>query len=254
MASNHVARVTAGGLTNAHVAHSLYGYCTTAAATVEKAVSLYSDGTTAGGTWNAADLFHGLTITVRFQYANTATNPTLNVNGTGAKPIYRYGTTVPSTNATNSWNNQSVVTLTYDTLLNTSGCWVLNNWLNNNSTYSNASLGTGYAVQTNTASAAACTANFSNGTYTLTTNGIVAVRFLYDVPANATLNINSKGAKAIYYKNAAIKANIITAGDTATFAYNNSYYHLISIDNAGEEVAISSTEPTDTGTKIWIKI
>ena len=81
--------------------------------------------------------------------------------------------------------------------------------MNNNTTYSNASLGTGYAVQTNTASAVACTADFSNGTYTLATNGVVAVRFLYDVPANATLNINEKGAKSIYYQNAAIPNGII---------------------------------------------
>ena len=48
MASNHVAFVTAGGLTNATVAHSLYGYCTTAAATATKAVTMYKTGSTAG--------------------------------------------------------------------------------------------------------------------------------------------------------------------------------------------------------------
>ena len=48
MASNHVAFVTAGGLTNATVAHSLYGYCETAAATVAKAVTMYKTADTAG--------------------------------------------------------------------------------------------------------------------------------------------------------------------------------------------------------------
>ncbi len=48
MASNHVAFVTAGGLTNATVAHSLYGYCTTAAGTVAKTVTMYKTGSTAG--------------------------------------------------------------------------------------------------------------------------------------------------------------------------------------------------------------
>lgn len=135
MASTHVSLITAGGTANRRIASSLYGYCTTEAATVAKTVSLYTgNGTTADGTWAAGDLFHGLTITVRFQYANTATNPTLNVNGTGAKPMYRYGTTVSGASAALSWQAQGVVTFTYDTLLNSSGCWVQNDY--NNTTYS----------------------------------------------------------------------------------------------------------------------
>lgn len=134
MASNHVAFVTAGGLTNATVAHSLYGYCTTAAGTVAKTVTMYKTGSTAGASWAAGDLVHGLTITVRFQYSNTAINPTLNVNSTGAKPIYKYGTTVPGTTVDTSWPAQAVVQLTYDTLLNTSGCWVMNDHIDNTDT------------------------------------------------------------------------------------------------------------------------
>ncbi len=135
MASSHVALITAGGTSNRRIASSLYGVCSTAAATAAKAVTLYTGNSTTGdGTWAAGDLFHGLTITVRFQYANTATNPTLNVNGTGAKPMYRYGTTVSGASAALSWQAQGVVTFTYDTLLNSSGCWVQNDY--NNTTYS----------------------------------------------------------------------------------------------------------------------
>jgi len=65
--------------------------------------------------------------------------------------------------------------------------------------------------------------------YALTTGGIVAVKFTNDVPEGATLNINSKGAKAIYHRGAKIAAGVIKAGDTATFIYS-SYYHLLSID------------------------
>lgn len=136
MASNHVAFVTAGGLTSATVAHSLYGYCTTAASTVAKTVTMYKTGTTTGASWATADLVHGLTITVRFQYSNTASNPTLNVNSTGAKPIYKYGTTVPGTTADTSWPAQGIVQFTYDTLLSSSGCWVMNDHIDNtNTTY-----------------------------------------------------------------------------------------------------------------------
>ena len=53
-----------------------YASCATAAATAEKAVTL------AGFT-----LATGARITVRFTVTNTAANPTLNVNSTGAKPI-----------------------------------------------------------------------------------------------------------------------------------------------------------------------
>lgn len=142
MASNHVAFVTAGGLTNATVAHSLYGYCTTGASTVAKTVTMYKTGSTAGASWAAGDLVHGLTITVRFQYSNTAANPTLNVNSTGAKPIYKYGTTVPGTTVDTSWPAQAVVQLTYDTLLNTSGCWVMNDHIDN-TTYSSLTAANG---------------------------------------------------------------------------------------------------------------
>ena len=48
MASNHVAFVTAGGLTNATVAHSLYGVCPTEAGTAAKVVTMYKTGKTAG--------------------------------------------------------------------------------------------------------------------------------------------------------------------------------------------------------------
>lgn len=140
MASTHVSLISAGGTNNRRIASSIYGYCTTAAATAAKTVSLYTgNGTTADGTWAAADLFHGLHITVRFQYANGVASPTLNVNGTGAKPIYRYGTTAPSTSADTSWTAQAVVDFTYDTLLNSSGCWVMHSTWDNNTTYSNMS-------------------------------------------------------------------------------------------------------------------
>ena len=90
MASTHVALISAGGINNRRIASSIYGYCTTAAATAAKEVNLYTgNSTTEDGTWSEDDLFHGLTIKIRFQYSNTAASPTLNVNNSGAKPIYR---------------------------------------------------------------------------------------------------------------------------------------------------------------------
>lgn len=99
-----------------------------------------------------------------------------------------------------------------------------------NNTYTNATLGQGYGTCATAAATTAKAVTLSN--YTLITGGIVAVKFTYDVPASATLNINSKGAKAIYYKGAAITADVIKAGDVATFIYNGSQYHLLSIDTS----------------------
>lgn len=60
-----------------------YGTCSTAAGTVDKVVAC------AG-----FDLVTGAKIDVKFTVTNTATNPTLNVNNTGAKPIYYRGSAI----------------------------------------------------------------------------------------------------------------------------------------------------------------
>lgn len=97
-----------------------------------------------------------------------------------------------------------------------------------NTTYTNAKLGQGYATCSTAAATAAKTASLTN--YVLETGGVVAVKFTNAVPANATLNINSKGAKSIYFKGSAITANIISGGDTATFIYDGTRYHLLAVD------------------------
>ena len=97
-----------------------YGYCTTGASTVAKTVTVSPAIT---------ELTAGLCIAVKFQYANTSTNPTLNVNGLGAKAIKRYGTTAAGTSAAANWNANSVVMLVYDGTY-----WMLADW--NNTTYS----------------------------------------------------------------------------------------------------------------------
>lgn len=97
-----------------------YGYCSTASKTVAKAVTVSPAVT---------ELETGLTIAVKFQYANGVANPTLNVNGLGAIAIKRYGTTAPSTSAASSWNANEVRILVYDGTY-----WQTADWLN--TTYS----------------------------------------------------------------------------------------------------------------------
>lgn len=190
-----------------------YAVCDTAAATAAKAVTV--DDT--------FELVEGAQVTVKFTNANSVASPTLNVNGTGAKPIYRYGTTVVSTGTTTTgWVAGAVQTFIYD-----GTGWIRDYW--SNTTYSNVALGQGYATCSTAAATTAKVGTLSS--YALTTGGIVAVKFTYAVPAGATLNINSKGAKAIYHRGAAITAGVINAGDIATFMYNGSQYILLAVDS-----------------------
>ena len=74
-----------------------------------------------------------------------------------------------------------------------------------------------------------------------------AFTFINAVPANAIININSKGAKAIYHRGAKITAGIIEAGDTATFIYNGSYYHLLTVDKGMGSNELPEVTTTDNG-------
>ena len=84
------------------VGSTLYGTCATAAGTAAKVVTC-SD---------FDELLTGVTIHVKFTNGNTAASPTLNVNSTGAKAIFRFGTNAGSTSL--SWTAGQVVSFTYD--------------------------------------------------------------------------------------------------------------------------------------------
>ena len=121
--------------------------------------------------------------------------------------------------------------------------------------------GQGYGKCETAAATAAKVVTLSN--YELNTGGIIAVKFTYDVPASATLNVNSKGAKNIRYKNANIIKGIINAGETATFMYDGSYYHLLSTDRErfvttlvpyGTPITATSSAPVDLNTTNYLKV
>lgn len=98
-----------------------YGECSTATSTVAKTVTI------AGVT----ELTQGLTIAVKFSEANSATNPTLQVNSLTAKSIKKYGTTAPGTSSAMSWYGGSVLIMVYDGTY-----WQICNWDNKDTTYS----------------------------------------------------------------------------------------------------------------------
>ena len=85
-----------------------YGTCATEAGTAAKVVTLED-----------FVLFEGAQISVYFTYANTASAPTLNVNGTGAKAIWARGAAITSVYY---WAAKSTHHFTYD-----GTHWVLEN-------------------------------------------------------------------------------------------------------------------------------
>lgn len=110
----YIGKVTAGGGTHL-IGSTLYGTCATPAATSSKVVSCA----------NFDVLLEGVTIHVKFENSNTAENPTLDVNNTGERNIYRYGTTAPSATDGTSWSAGSVVSFTFD-----GQYWQMNDWQN----------------------------------------------------------------------------------------------------------------------------
>jgi hypothetical protein len=89
-------------------------------------------------------------------------------------------------------------------------------------------LGFGYGTCSTAYITSAKTATITD--FELTKNGIVSITFTNAVASNATLNVNSTGAKPLYHKGAALQNNIILAGDTVTFIYDGSHFNLIAID------------------------
>lgn len=77
-----------------------YGTCSTTYSTAAKVVDL-----------PGFVLETGAEINVKFTYYNTASSPTLNVNGTGAKAIKQYSSTAPQTYM---WYSNSIVHFVYD--------------------------------------------------------------------------------------------------------------------------------------------
>lgn len=193
-----------------------YGTCTTAAATAAKVI------TVSGNTnWS---LTPGSRITVKFSATNTASNPTFNVNGTGAKSVWYNTALITTSSLSYAGYANRPMDFVYDGTQ-----YIFIGWsIDSNTTYTNASLGQGYGTCSTSAATVAKVVTLSG--YSLVVGGIVTIKFTYAVPAGATMNVNSNGAKPIYYRGVAIDVGIIDAGDTATFVYNGSQYHLLTVD------------------------
>lgn len=89
---------------NKPVASTLYGTCNTAAATAAKVVTCE----------DFDQPYEGVSIRIKFDNGNTAQNPTININNTGAKAVYLYGSTPAGVDVFTSWKAGAILSLTYN--------------------------------------------------------------------------------------------------------------------------------------------
>ena len=123
MAGQVITKISASSGTHL-ISSSFYGTCSTAAATAAKEVIINDPAIT-----DAITLINGMTLAVKFTYANGVASPKITVYNNGGsaaspskgsttliaeKSIMRYGTTAPSTSAATSWTAGAVVLFVYD--------------------------------------------------------------------------------------------------------------------------------------------
>lgn len=188
-----------------------YGTCSTAAGTAAKVVNLVDP--------TGFELKPGVMIAVKFTTSNTASNVTINVEGTGAKQIW-------SDASVNTGNNTGVTGYAnrYIYYVYDGTHWVFINqsqnvW-SNAAYYSSAQCETGGATA---AKVASCT------NYALTANTYLHfnIRYANTAASAITMNVNSKGAKPIYINGAASSSSnhTLPAGTYIAF-YNGTYWNF----------------------------
>lgn len=161
------------GTANAGGSVIRYGVCSTGGGTVAKTVTV---------TPALTQLTEGILVYVKFNNANTVANPTLNVNGTGAHAIKRYGTTAPSTSGASSWNAGSICALMYD-----GTHWQMIGWIN--TTYSTIT-DAEYKAGTSTSSRLITPARLKGAIQywaTLPNLGLITGSYIYNGEATTTI-------------------------------------------------------------------
>lgn len=190
-----------------------FGTCTTAAATVNKEVTVTPSITT---------LTAGTTIAVKMENTNNASNATLNVNNTGAYLIKRYSNTNAGTSNSEAWQGGVIQLLTFD-----GSYWYLDDF-RQNAQYALTAERTFGAGWCNTdAATSAKIANLYD--FTLQAGSTFTLYFnIANTAASAlTLNMNSTGAEPIYINGVASSATNYTIPKGTYFVtYNGTYYNV----------------------------
>lgn len=239
--------------------HTGYGVCNTASGTAEKAVTI-SDRY-----W---DMKVGSIVTVKFGNTNTANNPTLNVNGTGAKPIIYNSSSITTSNLVYAGSANRYIQYVY-----TGSSFVFMGWsIDNNTTYGNASetapglmsaedkaklnqLNVAYGTCTTAAATAEKTITIDENTnWKLTKGAIITVKFTAtNTAANPKFNVNGTGAKPVIYGTASVTTNNLTIAGNAKlyliYTYDGTGFVFIgqsAITWRGIQDNLNSTSTTDS--------
>lgn len=162
-------------------------------------------------------------VMVTFTGYNVAAGASLNINSQGAKAIYFNNSPITSNVITPNMSVLFGYDGTHYVMLAATG--------GGGGGGVTEKLGFGIGVCDTPAITVEKKVNISN--YEIVTGGIVSVRFTYpNTAVNATLNVNSKGAKDIYYKGSPISTTLIRANDIVVMQYNGTQYDIIGIDSA----------------------
>ena len=215
-----------------------FGVCNTHQSTPDKVVDL--EGFT---------LYAGAIVAVQFVQGNYADgNLTLNINGTGAKPVYLDDNAVYSELPLN-WG--AVVWFCYDgggyqvmVMPNATTDWAgkvkLNNTLTSTSDSEALTAAQGKAlndkmVKYGTCSTVAYTAakTVTISGFSLVSGALAVVKFTSGNTASSpTLNINSTGARRIYRDGDDSDSLDLASGEVVLLAYDGTYYRVVDIPDA----------------------
>lgn len=134
-------------------------------------------------------------------------------------------------------NTMAIVGTTYR--VGAASQWVTSRNINGMSINGSADIvnyGTCSTTNTTVEKVVACTG------FDLKTGSEITVKFTVTNKAkNPTLNVNSTGAKPIYYRGAAISASYLAANRLYTFRYNGTQYELVGDVNTNTDVNVAQT-------------
>ena len=207
-----------------------YGTCSTTASTATKTV-----------TCSGFDLIEGNIIGILFTTGNTAATPTLTINSKTNKSIYVGNSTPNGTDNVLKWSANTMVYFLYD---GTYFRYITS--ISAGTVTPSRGANTWYGTSNTGATTQAKTSTIDN--FVLTKGAVVYITFSTAntyTSAKLTLNINSTGAKDVYYNNAVTSSTntlLWNVGETLIFIYSGSYWYYV-----GKSVTKVSQLVNDSG-------
>ena len=203
------------------IAASAYAECSTAEATAAKVATICTDSDTANA---AFTLVKGVSVQVKFTMCNSAPNPTLNINSTGAKAIYYNGAAITATDYYIKANG--IYTFVYE-----SDRW---NLVGDHSTSDINNLTTEKALISGT-----------NGGITTSSVTSTELSYLSGAASNIQAQLNGKAASShgthVSFTTTTPKANGTAAVGTATTVSRSDHVHPTDTTRAPTSHASSAT-------------